>query len=161
MADQGYIKQDDGHPTICERCGGRLKYLGGGEYKCQSCYRVQLDDYGKVREFLYDYGGSMDADMIAAYTGVSEEKLVEFMRDGKISASKMSPFTLSCERCGRAIASGHYCERCQQYFEDVEEYQKERIKEQDTPKVERKAVLVRNKSQDGRMRYYNNKDKRN
>lgn len=103
----------------------------------------------------------MDADMIAAYTGVSEDKLVEFMREGKISASRKSAFTLTCERCGRAIASGHYCEHCQQYFEDVEEYQKERIKEQDSPKVERKAVLVRNnKTQDGRMRYYNNKDKK-
>ena len=140
----------------CPLCGGRLRYIGGGEYKCIKCYRTQMDDYGKVRDYLYKHGNASMKE-IAASTGVSEELLVELLRLGKLEMRGDSPFKISCEMCGRQISSGRICEKCQKYIDEIQHYRDEKYNPKQ-PRIKRGAV-VRN-VQNGRMRYINQDDKK-
>ena len=153
MTDEELLEQlADRRPDKCPICGERLKYIGGGQYKCIGCFRVHLDDYGKVRDYLYKYGRS-NTDAISEATGVPQEIMVELLKEGRFEMVSKSAFVLNCERCGRPIKSGTLCESCEQFKEDVEKYQEKEMKEEE-PKPVRKGALVRN-TQSGRMRYYN------
>lgn len=154
MADGGPVKE----PERCPLCGGILKYVGGGEYKCKSCYRAFLDDYGKVREYLYKHGNANMRDIERA-TGVSEELLTKLVRSGRIEMGGDSPFKIACEMCGRQISSGHYCDKCQAYINDIQHY----MDDKDNPKPKRniRGALVKDiNSNSGRMRYYDNDRKK-
>ena len=138
-------------PEKCPLCGGRLKYVGGGEYKCIRCYRTQMDDYGKVRDYMYKHGAASTAD-IAAATGVSKQVLVELLKSGKIELLADAGFLLNCERCQRPIRTGKLCERCQRFVEEVEKYKQESLKPKPVPRIKRGAAV--RTTQAGRMRYW-------
>ena len=38
--------------VVCKECSGVMRYRGGGLYVCEECKHEELDDYGKVRQFL-------------------------------------------------------------------------------------------------------------
>lgn len=58
----------------CSECGGKLEYLGIGKYKCVECGNEMLDDYGKIKEYLWEHGPT-PAIVLAKETGVSREKI--------------------------------------------------------------------------------------
>lgn len=156
MADDDKNRATLKVPEKCPLCGGRLKYVGGGEYKCISCFRTQMDDYGKVRDYLYKHGNA-NMQEISGATGVSEELLVELIRSGKIEMRGDSPFKIACEMCGAQISTGRLCEKCRKYIDDIQHYRDSK-KSPQQPRI-KQGVAARN-IQSGRMRYINQDDKR-
>ncbi|MDE7479075.1 MAG: hypothetical protein K2M91_14235, partial [Lachnospiraceae bacterium] len=55
-------------PVFCSLCRGRMVYVGRGAYKCEKCEHEELDDFGKVRQYLEE-NGPMPALVIAQATG--------------------------------------------------------------------------------------------
>lgn len=119
-------------PVKCQRCGGRLCYIGGGRYRCPLCGREAYDDFGKIKKFLEDNGPSPPI-VISQSTGVSSEvveafqkknfvtsnqvKLLGVEREDKVKPVKVfkerqTNYHLKCARCGDGIASGRYCTTC-------------------------------------------------
>ena len=98
-------------PVECEVCKGKLFYEGGGRYKCHDCGEITLDDYGKVREFLVEYG-PQPAVVVSEATGVSQEVLDLLLKDGKIEYTEDSVFLLKCEKCGCSLRTGRFCREC-------------------------------------------------
>ena len=140
-------------PIACEECGGKIKYLGGGEYECMNCKHVFLDDFGKVRKYLYE-NGSTKSSVIAAATGVPEELIMEFVRDGKIEFIENAGIKLRCDRCGCVIRRGRICAECAK--KDVENFGKsynelirneynEKAEEAETEKIDRPHMRYFNK----------------
>lgn len=103
-------------PIYCKKCGDVLKYHAPGAYKCDHCSSVELDDYGKVREFLYLHAGA-SAEEIEEHTGVGLKAIRQMLREEKIEeVNGKSISSLSCIRCGTPIASGKLCESCLKKF---------------------------------------------
>ena len=141
----------DKRPVSCAVCGGRLQYLGGGEYKCMDCGEKCLDDFGKVRNFLYE-NGAASAQVISAATGVSERLVLEMLEEGRLEIVDKSKTYLRCRTCGCAIRYGKYCVDCAKKNSDR---LKAELRDKEDP-VPRIGVSTSRRS-NNKMRYYNGK----
>lgn len=99
------------HPGQCDRCGGDLEYRGIGQYRCLSCGKELLDDYGKIKRYFETHGPT-PAVQIAKDTGVSREKIDILLKRGTAELPTGSAYTLTCEKCGMPIRYGRYCTVC-------------------------------------------------
>ena len=97
--------------VICEKCGGVVKFRGGGEYECSECGNVVLDDFGKVRQFLEKRGPSNIME-IAYATGLDKSVVSKLLMDGRIQVLQRTTDGKNCARCGIPITRGKYCAEC-------------------------------------------------
>ena len=141
-------------PVNCEKCGEKLKYEGGGEYRCFRCKTGCYDDFGKVRKYLYE-NGPAPAPVVVEATGVSSNIVIELLKEGRIELVNDSKFFLACERCGCAIRFGRICPDCAK--KDADKISRE-LKESIGEKPKKVVTVYR--EQEHRMRYYDS-DKRN
>lgn len=136
-------------PVVCRECGEKLKYIGGGEYVCTSCKESCYDDFGKVRQFLYENGPTPAPEVVAA-TGVPNHIVIELLKEGRIELLENSKFFLRCERCGCAIRFGRICPDCaKKYAQTLSEAMKESVGERP-----RYVTAAPQKRGDQKMRYY-------
>lgn len=98
-------------PLYCEKCDGKMIYQGNGIYNCAECGEEALDDYGKIRKFLEEYG-SDSAVAISRATGVDLGIVSMFLKDGRIQIPEGSRLFIKCERCGCSLRYGRYCREC-------------------------------------------------
>lgn len=95
----------------CEFCHNKMKYEGAGRYRCSYCGMEALDDFGKLRKFLEE-NGPTPGGVIAQATGISIDKIDDFLRKGRVEIPNGEKFYLSCEKCGCDIRYGRYCPQC-------------------------------------------------
>lgn len=108
-------------PTLCKACGGILVYKGIGEYLCEDCGEQELDDYGKVRNYLEQHRGANAAE-ISEMTGVSHKAIREMIKDNRFEVIDTRGGYIQCEICGVSIKSGRLCPKCETaYNRRVEE----------------------------------------
>ena len=119
--DLGIIKI--GVPTKCSACNSKLKYTGLGEYECIECGNLEYDDYGKVRKYLENHRGAMQAEVSRA-TGVPTNRIRQLLQEERIEVTVDSNVYLHCEKCGVAIRSGRRCKRCEEKLEKELEIKK-------------------------------------
>ena len=67
----------------CEYCGGPLRMKGRGRYTCETCAKDTYDDFGKVCLYL-DTNGPATKYEIAAATGVSEQKVSQYLKEKRL-----------------------------------------------------------------------------
>ena len=155
MTDKQFIKRVlEKRPIACEKCQGKLRYLGGGEYECMDCGYTFLDEFGKVRNFLYE-NGPAPSNVIAENTGVPNSMVLEFVREGRLETVDKAGGMIRCDRCGCVIRSGRICEDCAK--KDVENF-REGIKEYINEKP--KAVYTGSDRDTLKMRYYDKNNKK-
>lgn len=94
----------------CPRCGKIFTYIS--RPICNSCLDVEENEFKVVKEYIYDNPGASISEVSQA-TEVSVEKIMRFLREERLEiSSDNSNLLLECERCGRAIKSGRFCENC-------------------------------------------------
>jgi hypothetical protein len=71
--------------TNCPICG-RLFHKQGFLEVCQSCFAQNEIDFNKVRDYLYSFPNKNILDVSYA-TGISVEKIREFLRQGRLTCS--------------------------------------------------------------------------
>lgn len=94
----------------CTRCG-RVFQAVGNQKLCSRCRSTDDEDFKVVREYVYDNPEAAIKD-IAEETGVSEKQILKFLRAGKLILKGENSMVLDCERCGKAIKTGRYCDEC-------------------------------------------------
>ncbi|KXZ39056.1 flagellar operon protein TIGR03826 [Alkalithermobacter thermoalcaliphilus JW-YL-7 = DSM 7308] len=94
----------------CSKCGRTFGSVNGEKY-CSKCRDDDYDDFVKVRDYLYDNPKSTIKE-VSEETGVSEKKILKFLKEERIEIAEEANAILSCERCGKSIKSGRYCETC-------------------------------------------------
>lgn len=92
----------------CVECGRLFAYQGRN--LCSKCLEKEEDEYNIVRRYVRDHSGASVFE-VADATGVEEEKILQFLRDGRLQ-SKGFAEVIECERCGRRISSGRLCDSC-------------------------------------------------
>ncbi len=93
----------------CPRCG-RVFPAGSGRDICSKCLEAEDDDYGVVRRYVRDHPRSTVVE-VAEETGVDEEVILQYLRDGRLMSNSFSS-VINCERCGKSIRGGRYCDSC-------------------------------------------------
>ncbi|MDK2919903.1 MAG: hypothetical protein PWQ37_2636 [Candidatus Petromonas sp.] len=100
----------------CKECGKLFQYDGISKL-CYQCRRRDDEDFKKVKEYVYDHPGA-NITIVSEETEVSEDKILRYLREGKLEIVGESPgLVLDCERCGKAIRTGRYCEECSREIE--------------------------------------------
>ncbi|MBO6147911.1 MAG: hypothetical protein J6O55_01070 [Lachnospiraceae bacterium] len=146
------IKPDYHRPWDCENCGyGDLVFIGLGEYKCPKCGHINLDDYGKVRDYLDENpGATVNATSMA--TGVSKMSITTMLRDERLEIREGSATFLKCRSCGAPINSGYYCHTCAKLAEAAD--RKKREKEKAEERMENiHGISAAIEDTDGKMRF--------
>lgn len=115
-------------PSTCKNCGGVMVYQGVGEYRCEDCGALELDDYGKVRNYIEQHPGANAAD-IESNIGVSQRTIHKLLRESRIEVAEGSKSFLHCEVCGTNIRSGRFCPECEiKVHRHLEEQRREALR---------------------------------
>ncbi|MFA5577409.1 MAG: TIGR03826 family flagellar region protein [Tissierellaceae bacterium] len=93
----------------CSRCG-RIYHYDGFKI-CPTCRREDEKDFTKVKEYLYKNPGA-DISEVERETEVEANKIIEFLRQGRLEIGDESNLVLECEICGTAIKTGRFCSKC-------------------------------------------------
>lgn len=94
----------------CKECGKLFQYDGISKL-CFQCRRADEEDFRKVKDYLYEFPKET-VTTVAIETEVPEEKILRYLREGKLEISAESGILLECESCGEGIRSGRYCDKC-------------------------------------------------
>lgn len=93
----------------CKNCG---KFIGmTRDGYCRDCHDKVEEEFKRVRAYLKE---NPDATIpeTSEKTGVSEKRILRFIRDDRLETVHHSQFTVQCEMCGARISSGRYCAKC-------------------------------------------------
>ena len=96
----------------CPRCG-RI-YAKTVKNLCPDCFKEEEEQYEVVYRYLRENPKST-VQQVSENTGVSEDRILGFLRQDRIMSAEWSHLTYPCERCGsQQINSGRFCESCTQ-----------------------------------------------
>ncbi len=95
----------------CPECGKAFVYVTSR--LCPRCREREEQDYRQLRDFLHEQKGATLAETHAA-TGVAMERILRFLREGRLVETGVQWKALTCTGCGESIGSGRYCRQCQQ-----------------------------------------------
>ena len=95
----------------CKRCGRVYNYIGGVPL-CPSCRDADEEDYKRIKEYLYENPGASMSE-VSEVLNVSVEKITRFLKEGRLEiVGEGGNFILACERCGKSIKTGRFCNEC-------------------------------------------------
>lgn len=95
----------------CRRCGRIYNYISGPPI-CQDCRQADEETFKRIKEYLYKYPGAT-LTQVATDCEVSVEKIKMFLREGRLEITEGSNIILECEKCGKSIRTGRFCQECQ------------------------------------------------
>ena len=98
-------------PIKCERCKGKLEYIGSGKYECENCKCIMMDDFGKLKAYIDEHGPTTVMEL-SVMTGVKKSLIESFLKKGRLEIPEGSDFYITCEKCGCSIRYGRYCPDC-------------------------------------------------
>lgn len=93
----------------CPRCGKLFVYTT--KTLCPSCFCEDENDFELVREYVWEHRGCSALEVQEA-TGVALDKIMRYLRQGRLEAKYMSSELLFCESCGVPIDQGRFCPPC-------------------------------------------------
>lgn len=93
----------------CIRCGKIYNY--DGFRICPTCRKDDEVDFQKVKDYLYENPGA-NISQVHEGTKVDTDKIIEFLREGRLEISGGGNLILECESCGVSISTGRFCNRC-------------------------------------------------
>ncbi len=112
----------------CSECGRLFAYQGRDI--CSRCLEGEDEEYMVVRRYVRDHPGASVFE-VADETGVEEEKILQFLKDGRLQSKGFAELQ-ECQMCGRRITAGKYCETCVKRL-DVQ------LKEAQRPSLDKKG----------------------
>lgn len=80
---------------------------------CPDCLDKEEQEFEEVRRYLKENPGASVME-ISEITGVHEDKILKWMREGRIDASYRADGRITCKRCGTSITAGNLCSKCAQ-----------------------------------------------
>ncbi|HHY21710.1 MAG TPA: hypothetical protein GX525_07475 [Bacilli bacterium] len=86
---------------------------------CESCFR----EYEKMFQTVYTFirkkeNREATIQEVVEHTGVEEEYIQQFIREGRIKTSQFPNLYYPCESCGSPIREGRICDKCKQNIYD-------------------------------------------
>ncbi len=96
----------------CRMCGRLFTYTGGIAV-CKYCREKDEEDFKKVKDYLYENPGAT-LNEIASELNIGVKKIKYYLKEGRLEIiNPEGNMVLECEKCGRSIKTGRYCDGCQ------------------------------------------------
>ncbi len=121
----------------CPRCGRLATVLVRGQ--CAQCLREEHDQLRRVQEFLREHGAA-SAEEIASQTGVPVERVLRWLREGRLVVAVEA---VRCRRCGRPVRLGVLCAVCRVQLAVAIRQLEEALRSQPQPVPQPKRRRVR------------------
>lgn len=95
----------------CPECGKVFSYLRTN--LCPACQEKDEENFKIVRAYIIK-NPSADLLSVSENTGISEAKIIRYLREGRITAGipTADSSKLVCEVCGVPVANGRLCKAC-------------------------------------------------
>ena len=126
----------------CKNCGRQFNAMSN-ERLCPACMQEREDKFQEVKKFLQDNPNS-SVDVVSRKMEVSVKQLKQWVREERLIFSEASMVGIECEKCGKLIRTGRFCDECKKSISNVFE------KALDRPKPAEPAKSSRDKD---RMRF--------
>lgn len=97
----------------CKNCGRLFNYVGGTSYKnlCPACIDLLEDKFQEVKKYVQD-NPHCTINQISDEMDVPVRQIERWIRDERLCFADDSPIGIACERCGKMIKTGRYCDMC-------------------------------------------------
>lgn len=128
----------------CSRCGKLFQSMG--QRICPDCVREEQKDFEKVREYLWENKDATIYETSQA-TGVSTERINQFVREGRLVLNKPE---LECMSCGQPIKTGKFCAKCLKQMQGG--LRKDTLKQKEGKPASRSKYHIAERVVDGRER---------
>ncbi|MFZ7101358.1 MAG: TIGR03826 family flagellar region protein [Peptococcaceae bacterium] len=93
----------------CPQCGRVFVYLHSN--LCPACKKNEEEEFVKVKNHLKK-NPHISIFELSEATEVDESKIVKWVREGRLEGENHTGLTVSCERCGKMMPKGRYCQQC-------------------------------------------------
>ncbi|HEX3031104.1 MAG TPA: MerR family transcriptional regulator [Bacillota bacterium] len=95
----------------CEKCGKIYVFIG--KNICPECSEQEEKEFDRVRDYIKKHPGC-NMQEVCENTSISPDKILSYLREGKLTGpGNTLGAELTCSSCGKTIAMGRLCERCQ------------------------------------------------
>jgi flagellar operon protein (TIGR03826 family) len=94
----------------CPECGKIFTFIRTN--LCPECQQKDEDSFNVVRKFIAQNPG-VNIAIVSEQTGISEDNILRYLKDGRLTSKHITQTMLKCELCGCAISSGRHCQACQ------------------------------------------------
>lgn len=94
----------------CKRCGELFLY-NGSRLICHNCVEEEEKEFEIVKQYLWDHHNA-SLRQVVEHTGVKEDRVLKYLREGRIALGDGSDIRLECELCGAEIKYGRICGKC-------------------------------------------------
>lgn len=112
----------------CPNCG-RVFVKTTGTNLCPQCLVQEEKDYDKVRKYM-ERNPRATITEISTGTEVEEERVLDFLREGRLELAAGIDLGLHCERCGEPIAMGYLCHSCAEHLSrEIDERRSEMMRD--------------------------------
>jgi len=120
----------------CRNCGRLFNYIGGA-YKnlCPSCIEVLEDKFQDVKKYVEE-NPHCSINELSEKMDVSVRQIEKWVREERLCFAEDSPIGLDCEKCGKMIKTGRFCEACRNEMQNQmsQLYKAEPVKRKDNIK---------------------------
>ncbi|MGE5484584.1 MAG: zinc ribbon domain-containing protein [Ignavibacteriales bacterium] len=100
----------------CPECG--KIFVDTGAEVCPKCLQEEERQFETVRKFLQENPG-VSIDYVCEKTDVEKERIMKFLRQGRLIQSRLTGVELRCEVCGAVIFTGRVCDNCVRKLQNV------------------------------------------
>ena len=120
----------------CKGCGKLFNYIGVLTPMCPQCMKNLDEQYENTKKYIYD-NPNATINEVSEDVGVSIQQIQRWIRQERLSFSDISPIGIDCEKCGKMIKTGRFCQACKgtmkSEFEAItnREPQMEKLREKD------------------------------
>lgn len=99
----------------CKICGRIFNHIQGGPTICEICSRKMEDKFQEVKKYIYDNPHSTIND-VAKANDVSAQQIRKWIREERLEFSNTDGVGIECEKCGRPITTGRFCNICKSHM---------------------------------------------
>ena len=100
----------------CRSCRRLFNYLGGQQV-CPECKEKLEKRFYQVKEYIRENPHARMQE-IADANEVTMTQLQQWVREERLQFSSDSDIALQCEKCGRKIYTGRFCDECKMHMAD-------------------------------------------
>jgi flagellar operon protein (TIGR03826 family) len=109
---------------------------------CQKCWKEEEKAYETVYQFMRKRENrAATIPQIVEATGVEEELLFKFIRNGRLLLTKFPNLGYPCDKCGKIIREGKLCASCKEELrKELELHEAEEERKREIERREKQAT---------------------
>ena len=94
----------------CRKCKRLFNYVMGPSF-CPDCRAKEEDQFQEVKKYVQEHGRASMHE-VADACNVTMKQIQQWIRDDRLMLADDSPLQIECERCGKMIRGGKFCQVC-------------------------------------------------